>query len=134
MNPEVKEKWTAALDSGEFTQGTGRLQTLKGDFCCLGVLCELYRREHPDTSRWLAADAGSQIFNVDAPNGGHKGRVAPSPQVMAWAELDEIPVLTIDGVKRSAIIHNDGEQGMDYEDAIRRKAFKEISAAIKEQL
>jgi hypothetical protein len=34
----------AALRSGEFKQGTRRLRP--GDsFCCLGVACELYRRE-----------------------------------------------------------------------------------------
>lgn len=44
MNPEIKTKWVAALRSGEFKQG--RKQLRRGDnFCCLGVLCELYRRE-----------------------------------------------------------------------------------------
>lgn len=47
MNPEIKTKWIAALRSGEFKQGQGKLRT--GDtFCCLGVLCELYRRTTGD--------------------------------------------------------------------------------------
>lgn len=40
MNPEIKAQWVAALRSGEYEQGTGRLH--RGDtFCCLGVLCDL---------------------------------------------------------------------------------------------
>lgn len=36
MNKEWAEKWAAALRSGEYKQGTGRLR--QGDrFCCLGV-------------------------------------------------------------------------------------------------
>lgn len=133
MNPEVKEKWTAALDSGEFTQGTGRLQNLKGDFCCLGVLCELYRREHPETSRWQLPDAGAQIFQVDSGPCHHNSRVMPSTPVMKWAELEDIPNLDIDGVNRTVIIHNDGEDEL-YGSYVPRKTFKQISAAIKEQL
>ena len=47
MNPEVKALWLAALRSGDYTQGTGRLHTRYADdsttdeFCCLGVLCDL---------------------------------------------------------------------------------------------
>ncbi len=40
MRQEVKEKWLAALRSGNYTQAQGRLRV--GDsFCCLGVLCDL---------------------------------------------------------------------------------------------
>ena len=40
MNPEVKTRWVAALRSGGYEQGKGYL-SLNGEFCCLGVLCEL---------------------------------------------------------------------------------------------
>lgn len=55
MNPEIKTKWIEALRSGEFTQVHGNLRRLidpvapfgqeEWGFCCLGVLCELYRQE-----------------------------------------------------------------------------------------
>ena len=53
MDPDIKKKWVAALRSGEYRQGTGKLQTLGGTNCCLGVLLrvqgqdviELYRDE-----------------------------------------------------------------------------------------
>jgi hypothetical protein len=40
MNPEIKARWTAALRSGEYPQGTNYLRSEDG-FCCLGVLCDL---------------------------------------------------------------------------------------------
>lgn len=54
MNPEVKQKWVEALLSGEYKQGTGRLRTKtittvpfdpRDLYCCLGVLCDIYRKE-----------------------------------------------------------------------------------------
>jgi hypothetical protein len=50
MNSQVKEKWIAALRSGEYSQGDGKLRSDKG-FCCLGVLCDLYAQE-PFTQGW----------------------------------------------------------------------------------
>lgn len=40
MNPEIKERWVAALRSGEYAQTMGFLHDKEG-FCCLGVLCEI---------------------------------------------------------------------------------------------
>jgi hypothetical protein len=40
MTADVKTKWTAALRSGRYRQGTGYLH--RGDaFCCFGVLCDV---------------------------------------------------------------------------------------------
>ena len=40
MTPEFKAQWIAALRSGKYEQGKGRLR--EGDkFCCLGVACDL---------------------------------------------------------------------------------------------
>lgn len=43
-NAETIKKWVAALRSGEFSQARGALRKDEA-FCCLGVACELYRRE-----------------------------------------------------------------------------------------
>lgn len=44
MKQEVKELWVKALRGGEYTQG--RMQLRKDStYCCLGVLCDLYRKE-----------------------------------------------------------------------------------------
>ncbi len=40
MKKELKDKWIAALLSGEYKQVTGFLETPEGN-CCLGVLCRV---------------------------------------------------------------------------------------------
>lgn len=45
MKPEIKQKWIDALRSGEYQQDVGVLKTEKG-YCCLGVLADLYNKEH----------------------------------------------------------------------------------------
>lgn len=53
MKRELFNKWTAALRSGNYTQGHGRLRSENDTFCCLGVLCEVHddvvRFTHPKT-------------------------------------------------------------------------------------
>lgn len=44
MKPEVKKKWLEALRSGKYKQDRGYLKTDEG-YCCLGVLCDVYRKE-----------------------------------------------------------------------------------------
>ena len=45
MNREVKQKWLNALRSGEYIQGKSKLKD-GNTFCCLGVLTDLYIKEH----------------------------------------------------------------------------------------
>jgi hypothetical protein len=47
MNPEIKQKWVAALRSGDYEQGKRRLYE-DGLYCYLGVLCDVYRKETGD--------------------------------------------------------------------------------------
>lgn len=44
MNENAR-KWVQALRSGEFQQAKGTLRDQDGRMCCLGVACEVYRRE-----------------------------------------------------------------------------------------
>lgn len=42
MKAELKEKWVAALRSGEYKQGKNLLHNREDNtFCCLGVLCKV---------------------------------------------------------------------------------------------
>lgn len=55
MDKEIAERWCTALRSGKYRQGTGTLrQVIEGrvTFCCLGVLTNLYLREHNES--WTA--------------------------------------------------------------------------------
>lgn len=41
MKKELKDKWIAALRSGEYRQGKSKLKTDSGGYCCLGVLADI---------------------------------------------------------------------------------------------
>jgi hypothetical protein len=42
IDKETKEKWVAALRSGEYQQGYHFLRTPSGEkYCCFGVLCDI---------------------------------------------------------------------------------------------
>lgn len=45
MKDEIKSRWLAALRSGVYHQGQNRLHQGQ-QFCCLGVLCDIYINEH----------------------------------------------------------------------------------------
>lgn len=57
MTPELKAKWITALRSGEYTQGQNYLKA-NGNYCCLGVLCEVYGG-FKETTR----PTGASLFN-----------------------------------------------------------------------
>jgi hypothetical protein len=84
MNPEVKEKWIKALISGEYEQGMGglRREVEEGDikYCCLGVLCEIYRIEKKQ-SEWRQYEPG--WFSYMQESG-----ILPE-KVMKWAGLED---------------------------------------------
>lgn len=59
MNREIADKWTAALRSGQYSQTDGVLKKKWQDgscsYCALGVLVDLFKKEHPDAlleSEW----------------------------------------------------------------------------------
>jgi len=48
MKPEIKAQWLAALRSGDYQQGRSLLH-YEDQFCCLGVLCDLYAKDTGNT-------------------------------------------------------------------------------------
>jgi hypothetical protein len=49
VKKEIAEMWVTALRSKKYTQGKGSLRTEHEsgrEFCCLGVLCELYNQHN----------------------------------------------------------------------------------------
>ena len=99
MKQEIKEKWVAALRSGEYSQCRSVLR--RGDsFCCLGVLSDLAVKD--GVGKWGERNP----TDGDLPflyQGDNFGGYLPEP-VKAWAELDtDNP--TIGGDK--ATHHND---------------------------
>ena len=61
LKPEVKEKWLAALRSGNYKQTQNRLKR-NDTFCCLGVLCDISGQ-----GEWVFNNPGDQplyMFSV----------------------------------------------------------------------
>lgn len=106
MNPEVKNKWTDALRSGEFKQGS-QVLCFEGveaypEYCYLGVLCEIYRRENG--GEWeRRGDAMFRGIHFVEP-GGQAGEVMPPMPVLEWAEIpNSMPKPLIRSAKRVKI-------------------------------
>lgn len=103
MKLEIRDRWVAALRSGDYPQTTGALQrtrpaTIDSDvahpgFCCLGVLCELaveagVIKRADDRGLELLGQAGYLSADRD-------GKVYPETallpkEVVEWAGLDGI--------------------------------------------
>ena len=79
MNKDIKKKWVDALRSGEYTQGRDALKNGDGQYCCLGVLCDLAAREGvvKETAKYgeFYYDGASSL---------------PPVSVMSWASLNDI--------------------------------------------
>ncbi len=85
MNPDVKQRWQDALTDDSFEQGTGWLVAKRDGqdrYCCLGVLTELYMREHDDVAR----PEGRDHYRV---SNGVGYDAMPPEQVCSWAGLDD---------------------------------------------
>ena len=82
MNPRIKALWLEALRSKEYPQTKGKLKTEEG-YCCLGVLCDLYLKEH--SKEWKPSDfiEDDEIlsYEIDA-----RENLTPE-SVVKWAEL-----------------------------------------------
>lgn len=83
MHPAIKQRWVRALRSGEYQQSAGCLRTADG-FCCLGVLCDLYAKEH-----------GLKWTNIDKPTDhGIMGEFVYLPtEVAKWANIDKFGII-----------------------------------------
>lgn len=88
MNSDVKQKWVAALRSGEFEQCTGALR-MGDSYCCLGVLSELAVRdgvispaEALPADDWRSSRGnGKPVYTYDNETG------SLPPEVSKWAGL-----------------------------------------------
>lgn len=61
MNPKVKKRWVEALRSGKYEQGKRRLRS-ENTFCCLGVLCDLYRIDQGGRADWKYGELGCSFL------------------------------------------------------------------------
>lgn len=121
MNPEIKKRWVAALRSGKYVQGKGRLKQRrdheKSKYCCLGVLAEIAVQDgviDPPRKR----EDGSYEYDGDAHTLGTK--------VQEWAGLcDANPIMCGVGKADYASLARLNDDGM---------SFTEIADVIEKQL
>jgi hypothetical protein len=111
MKKTVKKKWVEALRSGKYRQGRGYLRSTVrtsavdggGGYCCLGVLCDIYRKE-TGKGKWRRASYG-ETYSFEA-DGGQRSDCFPPQAVIEWAGLElDNPILA--GVAASEL--NDGD-------------------------
>ena len=123
MNQEIKERWVAALRSGEYKQGRGSLN--KGDFfCCLGVLCDLAAKEglvDAVVDSGLDLYSGGEVLYSDKRNREDASNLILPDVVKEWAGLDE----NNPSVNSSGTLAELNDQGYD---------FEYIAATIENQL
>lgn len=85
MNREIAVEWAEVLKSGAYKQGKTVLR--KGnEFCCLGVLCDMYAQKHPGKGRWEKNnDAGCNIYAFVTEEGDDCSYLPP--EVLEWAGI-----------------------------------------------
>lgn len=123
MKKEIKEKWLKALRSGKYKQGQHYLK-LGNNFCCLGVLCDLHRKEDPEKREWYS---GGQYYYSEkdvlpeevAKWAGLEGQNATNPSLIAEEKEQHITSLN-DGVLSLGVSHP--------------YSFTELADLIEEQL
>jgi hypothetical protein len=87
MNPEIKERWIAALTSGDYSQTKRKLGDENG-YCCLGVLCEIAVEDGvvmKDVANHLDNAQTAIYFSTDNP-ADRESAVLPA-SVRVWAGL-----------------------------------------------
>ena len=134
LKPEIKEKWLAALRSGEYVQGdeclkkvvvsltTGRTLT---QHCCLGVLCEIlpevteYRNETERSSHFQLGDSAESTAYLPE---GVKALIVEPELTLDLGSTTDFTVKAY-GAKKTLAQLND-----------RNTTFAEIADIIEEQL
>jgi len=94
MTKELREKWAIALRSGKYIQGVGKLESVNGFNCCLGVLCRISGLEAHEA----ADDACAMDFEYEGESS--RGQLPES-----FADKIKLPAL----VETRLISMNDNE-------------------------
>ena len=120
MNPEIKARWVAALQSGEYSQTSDALR-IENSFCCLGVLCDLYVKD--GLGKWEdRIEDGETVFATV----GESGVLLPE-EVGRWAGLPTTrPITPLPGPQDACIYLADLND--------RGSLFPEIASLIEQYL
>lgn len=86
MNRKVIEEWIAALESGEYAQGTHELRPTKDTYCCLGVLCDLHAKSQG--GKWTEPIVDEEDGSRTSYEYGGREDYLPKV-VQEWAGIDD---------------------------------------------
>lgn len=132
MDQEIKERWLAKLESGEYEQTTEYLAAGDG-YCCLGVLCEIAVEDgivFKTLSESESEHAGRPVYSYTSKLDAQDSTEAVLPiAVKEWAGLEE----TNPGAN---IKHDDGVEYWEYLSELNdehKKTFPEIAEVIREK-
>lgn len=131
MDQEIKARWLAKLESGEYEQTTEHLATSDG-YCCLGVLCEIavedgivFKAENKSESNLTGKTVYSYISKLDAQDSSES--VLPMA-VMEWSKIGS--------TNPGAHLEFDGVEYWEYLSELNdehKKTFPEIAEVIREK-
>lgn len=118
MTPELKQKWIAALRSGEHAQTTGTLERIDTDgitqgYCCLGVLCKI--------SGLIRSVKRNDYYHLPTYVEYEGSRISPSDKQLAKFGIDKEDA-------KDLVAMNDGTHG------IKHHSFNAIAKHIEEHL
>ena len=136
MDKKIKERWVAALRSGEYKQGKGQLVTPDDSgeltYCCLGVLCDLAIKDGVDID--LSYDSNSFVFE-DVYGFNEEEDASLPPAVVAWAGVDDAdPQVLIDGEREYLARINDGGKNFETGRIYGSHPFPKIADLIEDSL
>lgn len=117
MNQDVLKEWVTALRSGHYEQGRERLRTsgaMTDRFCCLGVLCDLYTKDHPH-ARWVR-----EMFIADSLKESETYETHLPPLVMKWAGLGCMDPTPPAHGKALSVLNDGGSSFEDIADIIEK--------------
>jgi len=122
MHQHIKQLWVDALRSGEYQQGKDFLRR-EGNYCCLGVLCDLYDRNQNGPG-WNETAEAYMDFDAALPRGvAEWAGVTTGDEVFVRGGEEFDVVITRDGCRCYLSSLNDSGS-----------SFSEIADLIERQL
>ena len=113
MKIEIKTRWCEALRSGDYKQGREALHPTPKQFCCLGVLTDLFIKDH-DNAKWAKRGVFADHLHLSV-GGEECGGGYLDLNVVKWAGLDSrSPRVGSEGNDIALAVHNDEGASFSY--------------------
>jgi hypothetical protein len=126
MKRDIAERWAAAVESGNYTQGIGQLTrvTPEGEYdCCLAVLCKLAIADGVPIQRYVLADRDRDEEGNDVISYDDNACLLPG-KVLRWAGMK-----TVNGTYDNSETDDHRSLAMDNDNG---RPFPEIAEIIRQ--